>query len=107
MLQINTSGEASKFGFAEEDFLEVFPKLYQLKHLKIQGLMTIATHDINPEVVRKDFKMLRELLEKTQEVYNDPDYQELSMGMSQDWPQAIEEGATMLRIGSRVFGERK
>ncbi|MFH1257885.1 MAG: YggS family pyridoxal phosphate-dependent enzyme [Candidatus Micrarchaeota archaeon] len=106
LLQVNISGEPTKGGFTEQGLATAFPKLLQLPHITLLGLMTIAPLADNPELSRPIFKKmckLRNDLEKTHSV----SLPELSMGMSQDFEVAIEEGSTMVRIGTALFGERK
>ena len=103
-LQVNTSYEESKFGMAPEDALEFALKVNQLDRLKIKGLMTIGLFSAETEKVRKCFRLLKDLqqqmLEKGIPVH------ELSMGMSGDLETAIEEGSTIIRVGTAIFGKR-
>ncbi len=105
-LEINTSGEASKFGFlpmeAESACLEILEKY---PFLKINGLMTIGPLSNDEMLVRSSFSQLRELKEKL-EMSSGRRISDLSMGMSGDYEWAIEEGSTMVRIGSALFGPR-
>ena len=105
-LEINTSGEASKFGIlpmeAESACLEIFEKC---PFLKIHGLMTIGPLSNDEKLVRSSFSQLRELKEKL-EISSGRRISDLSMGMSGDYEWAIEEGSTMVRIGSALFGPR-
>lgn len=96
LLQVNTSGETSKQGFTVDEFGQAFKVIRGLPNINVKGLMTIAplTEDVN--VIRKCFRRLRQLRDEF-------GLQELSMGMSGDYRIAIEEGATMVRIGSAVF----
>lgn len=104
LIQVNTSGEATKFGINAEDALLLVKEILRLPNLKLQGLMTIAPLVDNPENVRPHFKALRELRDKIYELrITDYELPNLSMGMSQDYQVAIEEGATMLRIGTAIF----
>lgn len=103
-LQVNTSYEESKFGIAPEKALDFALKVQQLGRLHIKGLMTIGLFSAETEKVRKCFKLLKniqtQMLEKSIPVY------ELSMGMSGDLETAIEEGATIIRVGTAIFGKR-
>ena len=105
-LEINTSGEAGKFGIlpmeAESVCLEIFEKY---PFLKINGLMTIGPLSNDEKLVRSSFSLLRELKEKM-ETSSGRRMSDLSMGMSGDYEWAIEEGSTMVRIGSALFGPR-
>lgn len=103
LLQVNTSGELSKQGLGEQQWLEVFPELLTLPNLSIQGLMTIAPLTEDTSEIRSTFSKLRLFKEKLTQTYNLP-LKHLSMGMTNDYPIAIEEGATLLRIGSAIFG---
>lgn len=107
LIQINISGEDQKSGCEAEDLQKVLEYAQGLKHARVMGLMGIATLVDDPEKVRNEFKLLRELLEEHQS-YNCENIQmkHLSMGMTNDMEVAIEEGATMIRIGRAIFGER-
>lgn len=98
LLQVNVSGESSKHGFSKEDLLKDFEKLKALPSLKIEGLMTMAPLTDDNQVIESTFRGLRELKEKL-------NLNHLSMGMSHDYPIAILEGATHLRIGTALFNE--
>ena len=104
LLEVKTSPEASKFGLKAEDTLAVFQKIAQLPHLNIKGLMTIAPFTDNPETSRPYFRTLRELSDKIDwRLETSPRGPILSMGMSNDFEVAIEEGSTMLRLGRAIF----
>ena len=96
LLQVNTSKEATKQGFTPDDCRRIFDQLAKLSSLKIEGLMTMAPLTTNTEVIRASFADLRALKEEL-------NLSHLSMGMSQDYPIAIEEGATLLRIGRKIM----
>ena len=96
LLQVNTSGEVSKQGFSPEELRKVFDKIYNLPNIQIEGLMTMAPFTDDEGVLRKCFSDLRKLKEEFK-------LKHLSMGMSNDYPIAIQEGATLLRIGSKLF----
>lgn len=104
LLQVNTSGEASKHGFSPEALVEVFDQLASLSGVRIQGLMTMAPYTDDQLVVRQCFRYLRELRDRL--ARPGLPLAELSMGMSNDYLLAIEEGATLLRIGTAIFGSR-
>ncbi len=105
LLQINVSGEGSKAGARPEELAGLLEALGRAPHLSGRGLMTIPPWDPDPETARPHFRRLRELLEGIEE--NSPlAGRELSMGMSEDMEVAIEEGATLVRVGSAIFGER-
>ncbi|MBK7681884.1 MAG: YggS family pyridoxal phosphate-dependent enzyme [Bacteroidia bacterium] len=103
-IQVNTSYEASKFGVSPENTLTFAQQVKQLDRLNIKGLMTIGLFSAETEKVRKCFQLLKniqiQMLEKDFPVY------ELSMGMSNDLETAIEEGSTIIRIGTAIFGKR-
>ncbi len=106
LLEVNAGGEASKFGYGPEQLLADLPKLNELKRLEIHGLMTVPPWAPNPEKVRPIFQQLRELKTKCEEAVGAP-LPHLSMGMTGDFEVAIEEGATIVRIGTALFGERR
>lgn len=101
LFQVNTSGEVTKHGFSKELLLENFDKLKGLPGLKIEGLMTMAPLTDDEKLIRSCFSSLRELQEKLNNHGNI--LKTLSMGMSHDYEIALQEGATMLRIGSALF----
>ncbi len=104
LLEVN-SGEATKFGFKPDGVLEQLKALNALPRLEIHGLMTIAPWTTEPERVRPVFRALRELKTRCEEQLGAP-LPHLSMGMSGDFEVAIEEGATIVRIGTALFGPR-
>ncbi len=99
LLQVNVSGEATKSGFSADRIESGFLAVWRLPQVEVKGLMTIAPLTNDPEEVRPVFRKLRELKEKLH-------VQHLSMGMTDDFEVAIEEGATMIRLGRAIFGER-
>ncbi len=103
LLQVNTSGEESKQGFTEEGCIQAFHVLKDLAGIEIKGLMTIAPLTQDTKIVRNCFASLRRLRDILAKEKNSLMY--LSMGMSQDYKIAIEEGATHLRIGSLIFSK--
>ncbi|MFM8459277.1 MAG: YggS family pyridoxal phosphate-dependent enzyme, partial [Chthoniobacterales bacterium] len=105
LLEVNVSGEETKHGFTPDDLRREFAALAKLSHLRIRGLMTMAPYSDNPEDARPVFRALRELRDELQSAHGHP-LPELSMGMSGDFEPAIEEGATLVRVGSSIFGER-
>lgn len=107
LLQVNVSGETTKSGFAPEDVEETLAKMLELPGLQIEGLMTMAPHSDDEDEVRRTFAGLRELRDRLAPRF-EPDLRltQLSMGMSGDFEIAIEEGATTVRLGSVLFGER-
>jgi PLP dependent protein len=105
LLEVNVSGEETKHGFTPDELRKGFAALGKLPHLRIRGLMTMAPYSENPEDARPVFRALRELRDELQSAHNHP-LPELSMGMSGDFVPAIEEGATLVRVGSSIFGTR-
>ena len=106
LLQVNVSGEASKEGMAPAQTLDVARQVVALPHLLVEGLMTIAPIAPNPEEVRPVFRQLRLLRDHLRNEIPQCDWHHLSMGMTDDYRVAIEEGATIVRIGRAIFGER-
>lgn len=106
LLQVNVSGEASKEGMALAEAPALARQIAALPLLEIQGLMTIAPLASTPESIRPVFRELRILRERLQQEIPHCSWQHLSMGMSGDYRVAIEEGATIVRIGRAIFGER-
>lgn len=102
LLQVNISKEESKFGFGEEEVMEALPQVAGLKNVNITGLMTIAPFIKDYEIIRQIFKRLRAIKEELN-IMGFSNIKHLSMGMSNDYEIAIEEGATMIRIGSAIF----
>ena len=105
LLEVNVAGEASKFGYAPATLLTEFNELNKLPRLEIHGLMTIAPYSPTPERARPVFRRLRELKGECEQLLGAP-LPQLSMGMSGDFEVAIEEGATIVRLGTALFGER-
>lgn len=104
-LQVNTSGEESKSGVRPEEAESLARAILRSGRLQLEGLMTIATNSPDPEDARRCFRLLREVRDRLVG-QGLGDLRELSMGMSGDLEVAIEEGSTLLRVGSAVFGER-
>ena len=102
LIQVNIAKEESKHGFEVEEIDEVFNSLKDYPHVKVRGLMMMAPH-IESSETEKYFKMTQELLQRLQKDY--PMYQldQLSMGMSNDYHEALKHGSTMIRIGSALF----
>lgn len=106
LLEVNVSGEASKHGFSPDVLRDAAGELVQLPHLRIHGLMTMAPIAEDPELVRGYFRALRRMRDELAERFPGTDWRELSMGMTQDYEVAVEEGATLVRVGSAIFGPR-
>ena len=107
LLEINVSGEASKFGFRPEEVSPLVDEIAARPQLMIQGLMTIAPIVEDPGQARPIFQGLRALAAALAQRYPQLDWSQLSMGMTDDFEIAIEEGATLVRIGRAIFGERE
>ena len=104
LFEVNVSGEASKDGFAREELVQAWSRFHASEFVEAVGLMTMAPHDHGPESARNVFRQLRTLRDELRsEARNDDSLPELSMGMSGDFEVAIEEGATLIRIGSSLF----
>ena len=104
LIQINISGEATKHGFAADDIAGQLPTIAHLEHLDVRGLMTMATLGVDEDHTRRDFERLRLLRDQLRvDCPESIGLDELSMGMSGDYEIAIEEGATLVRIGSALF----
>ena len=106
LLEVNVSGEESKFGFAPENLPAALENLAPLPFLRIRGLMTMAPYSDTPDEARPYFAKLRELRNRLASQTGLP-LSELSMGMSGDFEQGIAEGATIVRVGSAIFGSRE
>ena len=105
LLEVNVAGEGSKFGFSPDKLREQMEELLALQRLSILGLMTIPPLADKTEASRRYFVQLRELRDRLQTEFH-VDLPQLSMGMTQDFPIAVEESATLVRVGTAIFGER-
>ncbi|MGA8141962.1 MAG: YggS family pyridoxal phosphate-dependent enzyme [Desulfobaccales bacterium] len=105
LIQINLAGEASKSGAAPETVPGLLRELGRLPHLQVLGLMTLPPWLADPEAVRPYFRALRELRDRLEADLRQP-LPELSMGMSGDFEAAVAEGATLVRVGTAIFGSR-
>lgn len=110
LLQVHIAEEDTKFGFSEAELIEVIDSqtLSEYKNIRICGLMGMATFTENAEQVRREFKNLKKLFDTLKESYfkDEASFKSISLGMSNDYEMAIEEGSTIVRIGSSIFGER-
>jgi len=107
LIQVNTGKEASKSGVYEEEALALVREAGRMEHLAVKGLMTLPPYFNAPEKVRPYFQALRELRDRIRdEALDGVAMEELSMGMTGDFEAAIQEGATLVRIGTAIFGER-
>jgi PLP dependent protein len=105
LLEVNVSGEASKFGIKPEQLNEIALEINRLKHIELRGLMTMAPYSEESEAARPFFRQLAKLKLELEQHLGAP-LPELSMGMSGDFEIGIQEGATLVRVGSALFGER-
>jgi hypothetical protein len=107
LIEVNISGETAKTGAAPADVPALAEALRGCPHLAPRGLMTIAAPDLDEVAQRRQFAAVRELRDRLQAAHPDVAWSELSMGMSDDFEAAIQEGATMVRLGRALFGERR
>ncbi|MBV9614895.1 MAG: YggS family pyridoxal phosphate-dependent enzyme [Ktedonobacteraceae bacterium] len=106
LLEVNIAGEQSKAGIRGAEVPVLARQIAELPHLELQGLMTVAPLVENPEEVRPVFRELRSLRDRLRDELPDCSWHHLSMGMTDDYCIAIEEGATLVRVGRAIFGER-
>lgn len=106
LVEVNTSGEASKHGVEPDDASALVAHISGCAHLELRGFMTVAAFLDDLEAVRPMFRMLRVLRDRLQAAHPSLRLTELSMGMSHDFEVAIEEGATLIRVGTALFGAR-
>lgn len=110
LLQVHIAEEENKFGLDEKELHELLDseEFKNMEYVEIKGLMGMATFTEDTEKIRREFKFLKQLFDKIAQQHNDEKLKltELSMGMSGDYEIAIEEGSTMIRVGSKIFGER-
>ncbi len=111
LLQIHIAQEETKFGFSPDECMAMLDEgtWRTLTHVQIAGLMGMATYTDNHEQIIREFSTLSSLFQKLKETHfkDEPAFCELSMGMSGDYPMAISQGSTLIRIGSRIFGARQ
>lgn len=107
LIEVNVSGEESKFGVSPDETEGLVRQIAKMEHVRVRGLMTIAPYTSDPENNRGYFRALRQLsVDIKQKNIDNVCMNELSMGMSGDYRVAIEEGATFVRVGTAIFGER-
>jgi hypothetical protein len=110
LLQIHIATEEHKFGFSEDELIAMLtdPEFQSLKNIRITGFMGMATFTDDEDQIREEFKTLKRIFDDVRNNYGSPniDMREISMGMSDDYPIAMEEGSTMIRVGSKIFGPR-
>lgn len=110
LLEINVSREATKYGLHADDRAQLdaaVEAILALPHLELQGLMTMAPIVADPEEARPNFRLLRRLRDELAHRFPAADWRHLSMGMTDDFEVAVEEGATLVRVGRAIFGQRK
>lgn len=106
LIEVNVSGEASKYGFPPEALRDAAAAARALPHIRVRGLMCMAPHYEDPELTRPVFRKAHALWEELMKEFPRGEISILSMGMTNDFEIAIEEGATMIRVGTAIFGER-
>lgn len=108
LLQVFIAQEETKFGLSPEELIALLqsPEFQQLQHIRVRGLMGMATNTDNNEQVRAEFRQLKKLADDVKAKFNLPHFDTVSMGMSGDFPLAVEAGSTMVRVGSLLFGGR-
>lgn len=105
LLQVHIAAEETKFGFSPEEITIALKKAGEFENVQIRGLMGMATFTDNTEQVKNEFRLLKSIFDELKS-HSDSEFSILSMGMSNDFRLAIEEGSTMVRIGSSIFGNR-
>ena len=110
LLEVHIASEETKFGFSEEEIVQLLSSdVYkELQDIKVLGLMGMATFTLDEQTIRQEFRYLSGVFDRIKDSFfrEDPEFCELSMGMSGDYLLAIDEGSTMIRIGTVIFGER-
>ena len=107
LLEVNVAEEESKFGLKLKEVLPLVEEINHFSHVQIMGLMTIAPFTLNPEDNRKVFRALKKLsVDISEKNINNVNMSVLSMGMTGDYEVAVQEGSTMVRVGTGIFGER-
>lgn len=110
LFQLHIASEETKFGFSQDEIFEILDsgEFAEMEHVRMTGVMGMATLTNDENAIRKEFKELYRIYRNIKSGYfqNDENFKEISMGMSGDYKIAIEEGSTMIRIGSAIFGER-
>lgn len=103
LIEINLSGEDSKEGYDLDEFYKELPEIMKLENINIKGLMTMAPNVTDEDKIRASFRKLREIKDELNEKYFNGQLTELSMGMSHDYKIALEEGSTIIRIGTKLY----
>jgi PLP dependent protein len=111
LIQVKIAKEDTKFGLSLSEISKILAsaEFWELKNIKIVGVMGMATFTDDLEIVRSEFRYCKKVFEDIRSTFfsDNPDFKEISMGMSDDYKIAVEEGATMIRVGSSIFGERQ
>ena len=108
LLELHIGAEQTKTGFKEEEILDILFRANKYTHIRFCGLMGMATHTDCEEDIRADFARIADFRAYLQDLFPElADFRELSIGMSEDWKIALEYGATIVRIGTAIFGERQ
>ncbi len=107
MIEINSAKEPQKAGVMPEDALDLADEVYSMENLQLIGVMTMGPLVENPEDIRPYFKITKRIFDEMRYIYGDEQIRYLSMGMTDTWRIAIEEGANIVRIGTGIFGPRK
>ena len=108
LLQVHVAQEETKFGFVPEELENFQFSIFNFQFVRICGVMGMASNTSDEERVRADFRRIRKVFDtlKTGPFAGKPEFKEVSMGMSHDWPVAVEEGSTLVRLGTSIFGAR-
>lgn len=108
LLQFHIASEESKYGLSVDEAEDMLSRKAEYPHVVIRGVMGMATFTDDQEKIRSEFRLLKEIYSTLQQKYysDDKNFSEISMGMSEDYPIALEEGSTIIRVGSAIFGER-
>lgn len=106
LIELNSSGEESKYGFAPERIIEAIDRIKSFRFVKLRGIMTIGPNVDEENEIRKAFRLTRDLHDKGRKIIG-PSFDILSFGMSGDYEIAIEEGSNMVRVGTAIFGPRR
>ncbi len=106
LLQVNSSGEDSKSGCEPDDVFDIAKETLEMENLKIRGLMTIGSFSYDEDVYRAEFRLMKKLRNQLADKHGNEIFEHLSMGMTHDYEHAIEEGATIVRVGTAIFGQR-
>lgn len=108
LLEVHIAAEESKQGFYEEEIIELLFNATKYTHIRFRGLMGMATHTTDVETIDADFERIDSFMAYLKELFWEmEDFDQLSIGMSEDWQIALKHGATMIRIGTAIFGERQ